>query len=59
MQQVYVNAFTHLHQFNGAARFSTWLTRMCHGRRQKAEGKTPSSVTFLEPAPPSQQLVDH
>ncbi len=28
MQQAYVNAFTHLHQFNGAARFSTWLTRI-------------------------------
>ena len=28
MQQVYVNAFTHLRQFNGTARFSTWLTRI-------------------------------
>ena len=28
MQQVYVNAFTHLSQFTGAARFSTWLTRI-------------------------------
>jgi RNA polymerase sigma-70 factor (ECF subfamily) len=28
MQQVYVNAFTHLSQFNGSARFSTWLTRI-------------------------------
>lgn len=28
MQQAYVNAFTHLAQFNGAARFSTWLTRI-------------------------------
>ena len=28
MQQTYVNAFTHLHQFTGAARFSTWLTRI-------------------------------
>ena len=28
MQQTYVNAFTHLRQFNGAARFSTWLTRI-------------------------------
>ena len=25
MQQAYVNAFTHLRQFNGAAQFSTWL----------------------------------
>ena len=28
MQQAYVNAFTHLAQFNGAARFSTWLTKI-------------------------------
>lgn len=28
MQQTYVNAFTHLGQFNGTARFSTWLTRI-------------------------------
>ena len=28
MQQAYVNAFTHLSQFNGSARFSTWLTRI-------------------------------
>ncbi len=25
MQQAYVNAFTHLRQFNGSAQFSTWL----------------------------------
>src|SRR4051812_9216375 len=28
MQQTYVNAFVHLRQFNGSARFSTWLTRI-------------------------------
>jgi RNA polymerase sigma-70 factor (ECF subfamily) len=28
MQQAYVNAFTHLRQFNGSAHFSTWLTRI-------------------------------
>lgn len=28
MQQAYVNAYTHLHQFNGTAQFSTWLTRI-------------------------------
>jgi RNA polymerase sigma-70 factor (ECF subfamily) len=28
MQQAYVNAFQHLAQFNGTARFSTWLTRI-------------------------------
>src|SRR5688572_25794404 len=28
MQQAYINAFTHLHQFKGSAQFSTWLTRI-------------------------------
>ena len=28
MQQAYVNAFAHLRQFDGRARFSTWLTRI-------------------------------
>ena len=28
MQQTYVNAFTHLRQFNGTAQFPTWLTRI-------------------------------
>jgi RNA polymerase sigma-70 factor (ECF subfamily) len=28
MQEAYVNAFTHLGQFNGMARFSTWLLRI-------------------------------
>jgi len=28
MQQAYLKAFAHLDQFNGSARFSTWLTRI-------------------------------
>jgi RNA polymerase sigma-70 factor (ECF subfamily) len=28
MQEAYVNAFMHLRQFNGSARFSTWLLRI-------------------------------
>lgn len=28
MQQAYINAFTHLHQFADRAQFSTWLTRI-------------------------------
>ena len=28
MQQAYINAFTHLHQFEERAQFSTWLTRI-------------------------------
>jgi RNA polymerase sigma-70 factor (ECF subfamily) len=28
MQQAYVNAYTHLRQFDGRSKFSTWLTRI-------------------------------
>ena len=39
MQQAYINAFTHLHQFESRAEFSTWLTRIvlneAFARRQK------------------------
>ena len=28
MQQAYLNAYTHLHQFSAEAKFSTWLTRI-------------------------------
>src|SRR6478735_9280501 len=39
MQQAYINAFTHLHQFQERARFSTWLTRItlneAFGRRRR------------------------
>src|SRR6185436_19531166 len=32
MQEAYLNAFTHLQDFAGEARFSTWLTRIAiHG----------------------------
>jgi RNA polymerase sigma-70 factor (ECF subfamily) len=46
MQQAYINAFTHLHQFEERSQFSTWLTRIAlneaFGRRQRllAESKT-------------------
>src|SRR5262245_37575523 len=39
MQQAYINAFTHLHQFDKRSQFSTWLTRIAlneaFGRRRK------------------------
>jgi RNA polymerase sigma-70 factor (ECF subfamily) len=41
MQQAYVNAFTHLHQFEERSLFSTWLTRItlneAFGRRRKRQ----------------------
>jgi RNA polymerase sigma-70 factor (ECF subfamily) len=41
MQQAYINAFVHLHQFEERAQFSTWLTRIAlneaFARRQKMQ----------------------
>jgi len=47
MQQAYINAFLHLHQFEERAEFSTWLTRIAlneaFARRQKL--RTIESIT--------------
>src|SRR5512142_1120779 len=49
MQQAYINAFTHLNQFEERAQFSTWLTRIAVrealGRRRRARA--------FEPIPPT------
>src|SRR4051812_37195117 len=41
MQQAYINAYTHLHQFEDRSQFSTWLTRIALnealGRRKKIQ----------------------
>jgi len=41
LQQAYFNAFTHLHQFEDRARFSTWMTRIvlneAFARRRKRQ----------------------
>jgi RNA polymerase sigma-70 factor (ECF subfamily) len=41
MQQAYINAFTHLHQFEERSQFSTWLIRIAlheaFGRRRKMQ----------------------
>jgi RNA polymerase sigma-70 factor, ECF subfamily len=53
MQQAYINAFTHLHQFEERSQFSTWLTRIAlneaFGRRKKLRlaasmTETPSEI---------------
>lgn len=58
MQQAYVNAFTHLRQFNGAARFSTWLTRiaineaLARVRRQGRYDTFDENLSSVEPFMP-------
>lgn len=58
MQQAYVSAYAHLRQFNGQAKFSTWLTRIAInealGRLRRRQRFTPfeesSNVeTFMPP----------
>jgi RNA polymerase sigma-70 factor (ECF subfamily) len=48
MQQAYINAFTHLHQFEERAQFSTWLTRIAlneaFGRRRKLQSESSARV---------------
>jgi RNA polymerase sigma-70 factor (ECF subfamily) len=61
MQQAYVNAFTHLRQFNGSARFSTWLTRIAinealarvrhHGRYEAFDDEDVKVETFMGRSP--------
>src|SRR6187200_263606 len=61
MQQAFVNAFTHLRQFNGSSQFPTWLTRIAinealarvrHQRRYEAFNDEHSHPeTFMTPSP--------
>jgi RNA polymerase sigma-70 factor (ECF subfamily) len=57
MQQAYLNAYQHLDQFAGEARFSTWLTRIAVnealGRRRKGdreggEGEESIMISLVE-----------
>jgi RNA polymerase sigma-70 factor (ECF subfamily) len=59
MQQAYVNAYSHLRQFDGRSKFSTWLTRIAvhealararrRGRYMTMDPESPSSFTFPPP----------
>jgi len=60
MQQAYVNAYAHLRQFSGNARFSTWLTRIAINealarvrtrRRYEPLDEEPSNVEPLSTRP--------
>jgi RNA polymerase sigma-70 factor, ECF subfamily len=61
MQQSYMNAFTHLRQFNGSAQFSTWLTRIAineslarvrrQGRYEAFDDELSNVEAFMAPNP--------
>lgn len=60
MQQAYINAFTHLHQFEDRSQFSTWLTRIAVneaiGRRQKRHAAASLNQSLDEA---NQQVMDN
>ena len=52
MQQAYLNAYQHLHQFAGGAQFSTWLTRIAVnealGKRRKRFGEDEVTINMVD-----------
>src|SRR5919201_3714318 len=63
MQQAYINAFVHLHQFQDRSQFSTWLTRialheaLARRRKRKPEESTEDvmeTLTSTQPDPERQ-----
>jgi RNA polymerase sigma-70 factor (ECF subfamily) len=60
MQEAYVNAYAHLNQFDGRAKFSTWLTKIAvyealarARRRKRYESLDEAPMeTFTPPSPP-------
>ena len=61
MQQAYLNAYQHLHQFAGGAKFSTWLTRIAvnealgrkrKGQREAGEGDEQVMISLVESKTP-------
>src|SRR4029453_13407545 len=67
MQQAYVNAFTHLHQFEERSQFSTWLTRItlneAFARRRKMRpsedtGEFMDTIRSPQPDPERQAYAE-
>jgi RNA polymerase sigma-70 factor (ECF subfamily) len=48
MQQAYVNAYRHLHQFEGRSSFSTWMTRIA---MREASARNKKTVAHLHIVP--------
>jgi RNA polymerase sigma-70 factor (ECF subfamily) len=59
MQQAYVNAFTHLRQFTGAARFSTWLTRIAVNEALARVRRLGRYETFDDEFPGAEPFMSH
>jgi len=67
MQQAYVNAYTHLRQFDGRAQFATWLTRIAvhealararrRGRYESLEDSSTETLTPTQSGPDPERQV--
>ncbi|HEY0371970.1 MAG TPA: RNA polymerase sigma factor [Thermoanaerobaculia bacterium] len=57
MQQAYVSAYRHLHQFEGRSAFSTWLTKIAlreasaRNRKTVERGSDTTMMHLVEPSP--------
>ena len=62
MQQAYINAFTHLHQFEERSQFSTWLTRItlneAFGRRRKMRQSESRAIVVSDAREDAGELME-
>jgi RNA polymerase sigma-70 factor, ECF subfamily len=57
MQQAYVNAYRHLHQFEGRSSFATWLTRIAL-REAGARNRKTASLLYVVPEPGGENTMN-
>ncbi|HZU24823.1 MAG TPA: RNA polymerase sigma factor [Bryobacteraceae bacterium] len=63
MQDAYVRAYEHLHEFAGQAKFSTWLTKIAIYEalarvRRRSRNMTIDDASFIDPADPERAAAD-
>jgi RNA polymerase sigma-70 factor (ECF subfamily) len=59
MQQAYVDAYTHLDQFRGTAKFSTWLTRIAVNRAIRSGRGARRGLELVPPAADHELAIAH
>jgi RNA polymerase sigma-70 factor (ECF subfamily) len=59
MQQAYVDAYTHLAQFRGTAKFSTWLTRIAVNRAIRSGRGARRGLELAPPAANHELAIAH
>jgi RNA polymerase sigma-70 factor (ECF subfamily) len=59
MQQAYVDAYTHLDQFRGTAKFSTWLTRIAVNRAIRSGSRARRGPEMAPPAGDHELAIAH